>query len=45
MNSLEDDLERVFELHGYLWFSHKFEQEADGLICKCYVVKEREELN
>ena len=34
------DLRRVFEKHGYIWFNHEFENCADGLICKCYVVKE-----
>jgi hypothetical protein len=43
MKSLEDDLRDVFELHGYLWFSHEIVAEADGLICKCYVVKEWED--
>lgn len=36
--TLEGCLKKVFEEHGYLWFSMDMVNEADGQICKCYVV-------
>ena len=39
---LKEDLREVFERHGFIWFDMTMESEADGHICKCYVLKERE---
>jgi hypothetical protein len=41
---LENDLKEVFEKHGFIWFHLEWMNEADGQICKCYVVNTKMEL-